>query len=205
MIALVLAVSLTFADSVQANYAQQDVAALRSLLQQADTRMHRLLCRYRLYPLTEEGDIIEDIPEDLPNGSARELALLSGLWAYRAGEASFFGAIRYGRRSQDLLEKARARDPNDPYVLLVAGQSLMFRPAIAGRDLEAAAQHFQRLVDVVHAHTSAGIAMAEAKTWLWMAYRALEWTGKADRLRAELLAGGLPSLYTQFLNDPPRI
>ena len=198
--------SPSFVDSTQVHYANQDAEALRALLPDADTRFESLLARYRLYPLSEDSDIIADLPSDPSSDhSARELALLSGLWAYRAGEASFIGAVRYGRRSMNFLEAARAKAPSDPYVLLVEGQSLLFRPSIAGRDVEAAAARFDRLMDVLARHTDTGIAKTEAQTWLWLALRECGRAEEAATLRNALLANQPPALYLQFLRDPPQV
>jgi len=208
MIALLVAATLSlmdpsFADSTQMYYAQQNAEALEGLLERAETRFEDLLCRYRLYPLTEDEALLDDLPEDLDDGSARELALLSGLWGYRAARASIFSAIRYGRRAERLIDEARARDPDDPYVLLVEGQSLIFKPAIAGRDEEAALQRFNRLCEVLRSATpDTGVSMTEAQLWRWYALHQLE-MANAPAVRDELMASNPPPLYRQFLQDPP--
>lgn len=201
-----LSVTLTFADSTQSFYAQQDAEGLRSLMAQAETRTDSLMARYRLYPLTEDSDVIDDIPQELgPNASARELALLSGLWAYRAGEANIFSAIRYGRRSVNRLEEAKARDPDEPYVLLVEGQSLLFRPDVAGKDVAGAAKLFRRLINELEDHPNVGISSTEAHSWLWLALREAESAEEADQIRSELIARDPEPLYAQFLEDPPQV
>ncbi|WP_245846024.1 hypothetical protein [Longibacter salinarum] len=198
--------SLTFADSTQAHYAQQNADALRHMLAESDTRAESLMARYRLYPLTEDTDVIDDIPEELgPDASARELALLSGLWAYRAGETNFFMAMRYGRRSMSRLEEAEERDPDEPFVLLVKGQSLMFRPEIAGKDVAAAVDVFRALIESLDHHPDCGISRIEARSWLWLAMKENGQTREADELRTELLAENPPPLYDQFLADPPSV
>lgn len=204
---LLLAVSLNapFAQQVQEAYAQQNPEALRSLLGEADTRADSLLVRYRLYPLTEDASVIEDLPKQLDDGSAREHALLSGLWSYRAGEASIFSAVSYGRRSARVLDTAKAEDADDPYVLLVEGQSLLFRPAIAGRDPAAAADRFGRLEDAVQDASQIGISRTEARSWKWLALREAGRTEQADSLHDTLLSGSPPPLYRQFLEDPPDV
>lgn len=184
--------SAPFAQEVHDAYAQQDTATLRTLLERASSRGDSLLVRYRLYPLTENAELLTDIPRQLSGGSAREWALLSGLWSYRAGEASFFSAIDYGRHSAQLLETAQKRDADDPYVLLTGGQSLLFRPAIAGRDVEAAAQRFSTLTQQTEANRADGISPTEARVWEWMALREAGRTDRATSLRERLLS-----------NDPP--
>lgn len=194
----------SFARATQVHYAEQDVEALKALCADTDTRLQDLLCRYRLYPLTEDEQYIESIPDGLEDGSARELALLSGLWAYRVSKASMFKAITYGRRSMNLLGEAREKDALEPYVLLVEGQSLIFRPSIAGRDLDAAAQRFRNLTRVLDNRADVGISKTEAELWLWFSLHKKD-SRRADELHAELLASNPPSLYRQFLNDPPRV
>jgi hypothetical protein len=205
LVALLLTVTLSapFAQQVQHAYAHREADTLRSLLTEADSQIDSLLVRYRLYPLTEDPSVIKDLPADLPNGNARELALLSGLWSYRAGEASIFSAVQYGRRSARLLEQARERDADDPYVLLVEGQSLLFRPAIAGRDPSAAAQSFRQLAE--KADSLSGITRIEADVWCWLALKEAGDNSRAEALHQHLLAQNPPPLYQQFLEDPPEV
>lgn len=202
---LLLTVSLLspFAQEVQHAYAHQKASALRALLTDADSRADSLLVRYRLYPLTEDASVLDGLPSDLPDGSARERALLSGLWSYQAGEASVFRAVQYGRRSANLLEQAKAQDPDDPYVLLIEGQSLLFRPAIAGRDVEAAAQSFEQLA--AQADTVDGIPAMEAKVWQWLALKEAGPSEASRALRQQLIESDPAPLYRQFLEDPPEV
>jgi hypothetical protein len=195
----------SFAQDIQDAYAQQQADTLRALMPRADSRADSLLVRYRLYPLTEDDAVLEDLPESLPSGSARELALLSGLWAYRAGEASVFRVVQYGRRSSNLLEEAKAQDPDDPYVLLVESQSLLFRPAIAGRDAEAAVERLRRLAQQVRNVSGTGIAEVEAHTWRWLALREAGQGEEAHRLYNRLMERDLPPLYQEFLRNPPDV
>jgi len=192
-----------FAAEVQTAYAQQDTEALRTLLDQASAQEDSFLVRYRLYPLTEDASLLEDLPSDLNHGTAREYALLSGLWSYKAGEASLLHVIQYGRRSKKLLDEATSRDPGDPYVLLVQGQSLLFRPAIAGRDPAAAAARFEELA--THVDSVSGISELEANVWCWLALQEAGQSQRAATLHEDLLQQDLPPLYRQFLEDPPDV
>lgn len=205
LIAFLIAVMapLPFAEDVQHAYAQQEADSLQTLLGRADSRADSLLVRYRLYPLTEDASLLDGLPSQLPDGSARETALLSGLWSYRAGEASIFNAVQYGRRSASILERAKEQDPNDPYVLLIEGQSLLFRPAIAGRDPDAAVNRFERLA--AQADSTTGITTTEAQVWQWLALKEAGRTDEADQLRGRLLADDPAPLYRQFLEDPPDV
>jgi hypothetical protein len=199
-----------FADSLQEAYAAQSVDTVRSLLDRASTPTHTWMARYRLYPLTEEEDVLGDPPsdpDDLNAADATQLALLSGIWAYKAGETNMFNAIRYGRRSVDFLEAARAEDPDNPYVLLVGGQSFLFRPSIAGKDVPKAIDRFERLVEMLETAPDEvpGISLTEAQTWLWLALREDGQSGRADAMHETVLAGGPPPLYRKFLDDPPEV
>lgn len=202
---LAVALPSSFAEQTQEAYAQQDADALRALMNAADSRADSLLVRYRLYPLTENEAVLEGIPDELPSGSARELALLSGLWAYRAGEASVFRVVQYGRRSNNLLEAAKKADPDGPYVLLVESQSLLFRPAIAGRDPAAAVDRLETLSRHIQSDPAIGIADAEAQTWLWLALREADQMERAESLYERLQKQSLAPLYREFLRNPPDV
>lgn len=191
-------------DSTQAHYAQKNTEALKQILREADARAQRLLCRYRLYPLTEDERYLEGLPEEPPTGAtARELALLSGLWGYRAAEASVFGTMQAGRRSMNFLDAAREKDPDDPFVLLVEGQSLLFRPSFAGGSDEEALRRFRRLREVLRGRPNAAIAPTEAALWTWYALRETDRPDAADALHQKLAARDLAPLYREFLKHPP--
>jgi len=194
-----------FAQKTHDAYAREDVEALRQLLSEADTRSDSLLVRYRLYPITEDGSILTNVPSSLPDGSTRELALLSGLWAYRAGEASLFRAIQYGRRSMDFLDAAKERDDDNPFVLLVEGQSYLFRPSFAGADPHEAASCFHRLLAQTTTNSAAGISQNEARSWLWLALREAGRPDHAAMVRSQLTNQRLPPLYQTFIEDPPKV
>lgn len=204
---LLLAMMTTspFAQATQTAYAQQDADRLRNLMERASSRSDSLLVRYRLYPLTEDESVLDNIPSSLTEGSAREYALLSGLWAYRAEEASVFSAFRYGRRSTSLLDEAKERAAADPFVLLVEGQSLLFRPSIAGKDPNAAAQRFSRLSEILGNNGVAGISRTEAQVWRCLALKEAGRADEAESIREHLHAQTLPPLYRQFLNSPPDV
>lgn len=194
-----------FAEKVQNAYAQEDAEKLRTLLTEADSRADSLLVRYRLYPITENEAVVSDLPEQLDDGSAREWALLSGLWSYRAGEASVFNAITYGRRSANLLQEAQSIKETEPYVLLIGGQSLLFRPAIAGRDPDTAEERFSTLLQQVEEGSGAGISRMEACVWKWLAMRESDRAEDARKFRETLLSDEPAPLYRQFLEDPPNV
>lgn len=205
LVCLLLVTTSPFGAATQSAYAQQDINQLQALFNRADSRADSLLVRYRLYPLTEDEEVLQNLPSSLSEGTAREYALLSGLWAYRAGEASVFSAIQYGRRSTNLLESAKALDPDAPFVLLVEGQSLLFRPAIAGRDPAAAADRFAKLSEVVASNDPSSISHTESQIWQWLALREAGRPEQAQSLQQRLRTRNLPPLYQEFLENPPEV
>lgn len=205
LLVVLMSLQPPFADRVQSAYAREDAEALRALLQDADSRTDSLLVRYRLYPLTENAALLSELPKTLDEGTAREWALLSGLWSYRAGEASIFSAVTYGRRSANLLETAQSIDPNEPYVLLIGGQSLLFRPSIAGKDPAAAAKQFDQLATLAEQEKTDGIPPVEAYIWKWLALKEAGQTDEARSMHATLEDQKIPPLYRQFLEDPPEV
>ena len=188
-----------FAERTQWLYARRDVDALRAACAGAEGEAD-LLCRYRLYPLTRQQALLH-LPEQPATESARAYALLAGLWGYRAAQASLVRMPTYGRRTLDLLRRARALDPDEPYALLVEGQSLLFRPALFGGDKRAALARFRRLKSAVASHSGSGIAPLEADLWVWYTLDRLG-DRTAPALRTRLLEGA-PPLYRDFLLHPP--
>lgn len=192
----------SFADSTNAMYAARDAESLIEHCGHSAMRQERLLCLYRLYPLTGDANYLADLPSELNAPTARELALLSGLWGYRAAQASLPGMMRDGLRAENLLKQARALDAFDPYVLLVEGQSLLFKPAFVGGDRRAALERFRRLRQVVASSDAPPIAAIEADVWIWFALERIG-DADADTMRRDLLAADPPPLYRDFLLDPP--
>lgn len=193
----------SIADSTAAFYAEGNVAALEAVLSQAQSREIDLLCRYRLYPLTKDDRYIRDLPTALRGeATARELALLAALWGYRLHNASVLQMPRWGTRSHRLLEAAKAIAPDDPFVLLIEGQSLLFRPAIFGGDAREAVARFRKLRAALDHVPPTGISAMEADLWVWFALQKLG-DDEAKALREKLLATAPPPLYRQFLLSPP--
>ena len=115
------------------------------------------------------------------------------------------GAIRYGRRSMNLLDAAKERNRFDPFVLLVEGQSLLYRPAIAGRNPAEAATRFEQLRTVLMSNPDVSIDAEEAMIWHWIALREADQDDAAASLHATLSEADLPPLYQQFLESPPSV
>ncbi len=189
-------------DSTLVFYTEQNVPALQRLLDSTDDRRLDLLCRYRLYPLTKDRAYLQQIPTRLEDATAAELALLSGLWGYRVLESSVFNAPRYGLRANRLLSKARALDPDDPFVLLIEGQSLLFRPPLFGGSARDALERFHRLREVLDQRPTTAVSRMEAELWIWYALEKLD-AEEAPALRDALLAQNPPPLFKSFLLDPP--
>ena len=190
-------------DSLATYYSRQDVAAVERLYRRhARTREQRLLCRYRLYPMTRDRTYLDDIPSERGVRSARELALISALWAYRAADGPTWALPRNGRRSERILNLALARDADDPYALLVKGQSLLYKPRVFGGDVAAARQTFEQLRTVLRRQRAPGIHPFEAEVWTWMAVRKLD-RAAGDQMQRRLLQRRPPRLFRTFLTDPP--
>gem|GEM_PF-1045399 len=197
----------SLADSVATLYARKDPAGLDRLRTRARTVSDDLLLRYRLYPLTQDARHLADLPEPPAGASARDLALLSALWAYRTASGPAWKVPTYGRRSDALLQRAKALDPADPYVLLVDGQSALYRPALFGGSAADALDRFTRLRDLLRQREVAGrpvdgLPVIEAEVWVWYTLRKLG-RGDSDALRDRLLAQRPAPLYREFLLSPP--
>ena len=190
-------------DSLTYYYARQDTSGVERLYRtQARTRLDRLLCLYRLYPMTNDPRWIRDIPSEEGVTSARELALISALWAYRAASGPAWKLPTYGRRSERILDDALERDPTEPYALLVRGQGLYYKPRVFGGDVDEARQTFEQLRARLAGRGAPGLHPFEAEVWIWMAVRRQDESAGA-RLRERLLARRPPRIFRQFLIDPP--
>ncbi len=202
MAAAALILGLCFGDLVHDAYVTGNPDALRDLVVYAETREDTLLLRYRLYALTQSPGLIAQIPTDLESATARELALLSALWGYRTADARRLQLVLYGRRTMGLLNRALEANPDDPLVMLIDAQSLLFRPGIAGGSKRRGLERLRTLSTRIHSAPACGVAPLEADVWLWYALQRNGEPG-ADSLRADLLSGGLPRLYREFIESPP--
>lgn len=195
--------SASVRDSLTVYYARQDTARVERLFRRrAQTREERLLCLYRLYPMTLDRAYLRDIPSETGVTSARELALIAAMWAYRASSGPAYRLPIDGRRSERVLGRALARDPNDPYALLVRGQSLYYKPRAFGGDVAEAQRTFERLRGVLGRGQTPGLHPFEAEVWIWMCVRRQN-AAQGRALQQRLLARRPPPLFRQFLVDPP--
>jgi hypothetical protein len=190
------------ADTIASLYAHRDAEGLVRLRARAHTASDELLYRYRLYPLTLDERFLDDLPDESSAGTARDYALLAALWGYRTAQAPPWKTPIYGARSGRLLDRARALDPDEPYLLLVEGQSLLYRPGIFGGSAEGALATFERLRAVLRDRPTPGISPFEPEVWIWYTLRKLG-RPNTDRIRDRLLAQDPPPLFRQFLLDPP--
>lgn len=189
-------------DTLATLYAQKNAPALARLQAAPSDPAQDLLVRYRLYPLTQDARVLRDLPDESACRSARDLALLAALWAFRAAEAPPWKLPFYGTRHDRLLRRALALDPEDPYVLLVEGQSLLFRPAVFGGDAEAALKRFEALRAAIRQRPVDGISPFEPDVWVWYTLRRLG-RPNTDRMKERLLAQDPPPLFREFLQGPP--
>jgi hypothetical protein len=193
----------TVRDSLTYYYARRDIAAIDRLYhRRARTREERLLCRYRLFALTRDDAYLADIPTETSTQSARELSLIAALWAFRASNAPVTRLPTYGRRSERILNQALARDAEEPYALLVKGQSLLYKPRMFGGNTAEAQQTFERLRTVLARRSAPGIHPFEVEIWIWMCVRKQNET-QGEALKQRLLARRPLPLFRQFLLSPP--
>lgn len=200
--ALTSAATSPVTDSLTYYYVMHDTDAIKRLHRQARTTEERLLCTYRLFPLTQDDRWLEDLPDEDDLRTARELALLAAHWAYKAANAPVWRLPTYGRRSEAILRHAQAINSDEPYAILIDGQSLYYKPTIFGGDAEEAKTRFERLRTVLHGRSVPGIHAFEPEVWIWMCLRKME-NPIAVQLRDQLLARRPPPLFRQFLIDPP--
>ncbi|HEX8386365.1 MAG TPA: hypothetical protein VF576_09280, partial [Rubricoccaceae bacterium] len=101
-----------------------------------------------------------------------------------------------------VLGQALARDPDEPYALLVRGQTLYYKPRVFGGDVAGAQRAFERLRTVLARRPVPGLHPFEADVWIWMCVRRQDAAAGAA-LRQRLLTRRPPPLFRQFLVDPP--
>jgi hypothetical protein len=198
IVTLLMAAQVCFAQDVHDAYARQDTTALRAMVRAAHAREDSLLVRYRLFALTREKDLLRTIPPSARGLSARGAALLSALWAYRIPGSAPWNVVTFGRRSMQLLQQAKADAPDDPLVHLIEAQSLLFRPGIAGGDVEQAVAILRDLRVRVAAASDCEVPLIEVEAWLWYALRKAG-EGEADAVRRRILAGDPQPLYRAFV------
>ena len=93
-------------------------------------------------------------------------------------------------------------ETDDPYALLVRGQSLYYKPRAFGGDVAEAQRTFERLRGVLGRTATPGLHPFEAEVWVWMCVRRQN-AAQGRALQQRLLARRPPPLFRQFLVDPP--
>ena len=195
----ILFAGLCYASGIQTAFANDDASSLRRLVAEAPTRADSLLAQYRLVAMTGDLDLVDAIPDKLGDGAtARELAWLSALWGFRAQEAGLLKKPKYGGRSIRLLERAERLAPEDPWVLLVAGQSYLYRPGILGGGVGTAMKRFEAAKAALEQDAECGLPPLEASMWIWMCLNR-EDRAAAARMKEELLTSDLPPRYRIWL------
>lgn len=193
----------TVRDSLTFYYARQDTSGVERLYRRrARTREERLLCLYRLFPMTLDRAYLRDIPSETGVTDARELALIAAMWGFRATSGPVYRLPRDGRRSERILGQAFARDADEPYALLVRGQTLYYKPRAFGGSVTEARRTFEQLRDVLARRPTPGLHPFEAEVWIWLCVRRTDRAAGA-RLQQTLLARRPPPIFRQFLVDPP--
>ena len=143
-----------------------------------------------------------EIPENEQEASPRELALFSALWAYRTQDARLLQLAVIGRRTMKYLNRALDADPDDPLVMLIDAQSLLFRPGIAGGSKERGLHRLTALRERLAHDVSCSVSPLEAEVWYWYALHKNE-DPRETEVFDRLMAGPLPDLYRSFLQAPP--
>ena len=196
-------VATCFAAQVELAFSNADEASLRRLYAEAPTRSDSLLALFRLVPLTGDASLLEGVPSKLEaSAPARELAWLSALWGFRAQQAPLFKKPQYGATSIRLIEAAERLDRDDPWVLLISGQSYLYRPGVLGGSSETALTRFESLTRQVTDAPECGLPVLEARIWTWMG-ASKAGRPAADSLRTVLLATDPPPRYRAWLESDP--
>jgi hypothetical protein len=189
-----------FAEKVLRRYTSADTDGLKRLHARAANNEEELLCRFRLYPVLRDETYLKDVPDPV-TGSARELALIAGLWAYKTAVAPAWRVPGYGKRSEMMLRAARQADPDDPYVLLVRGQGQLYKPKLMGGDAKAAVATFENLRGVLEGtDMPMGLSIWEAKTFAWLARCQTDKQAAAAE-RERLLAEEPPKAFELLLKS----
>lgn len=183
-------------------YGRKDIATLKRLLASTKNQLDRFLVLYRLYPLTQDESLIQNIPTGLAStASARELALLAALWSYRINEDKTL-LISAGMRMDGLIKAAGKRNSQEPFYLLIDGQSYFYRPNMFGGSYEKALQRFTACRDALIRTPISGMDRLDAEVWIWLTMHKMK-ASNANSFKQELLKRNLPAVYREFLLSPP--
>jgi stage V sporulation protein SpoVS len=190
-----------FGDQVQVAYNNRNAREVRRLMNAATNQSDKFLAIYRLYPLTEDGTILANLPADPNRENAKDKALLSALWSYKINEDRSL-MMTLGTRIIRLLNSSERLNAQNPFVLLIVGQSLLYKPAVFGGSAARALQKFQALKRQIQAEAICGLSIWDADVWIWYAMHKKRDRG-AEAFKQELYRNNPPVIYREFLNNPP--
>lgn len=190
-----------FGDRIQEGYNSKNTDGIRRLFNQADNESDSFLAIYRLYPLTEDETLIADLPATPQSRNAKDYALLSALWSYRINKNRSL-MMTLGTRIIRLLNSAERTDAQNPFSLLVVGQSLLFKPAIFGGSADGALRKFRHLKEKLTRENICGVSIWDAEVWIWYAMKKKR-DPQAENFKQSLYRRNPPPIYRDFLNNPP--
>ncbi len=197
-----LSLSACYADRVDHAFLHEEISRLEQLERDAPTRSDSLLSAFRLYSLTNDEIRLTTLPDDLEDGTGRELAILSAMWGSRARTEGGVRRITSGLRSVGLIERAKRLAPDDPLVTMIEAQSLLFRPRMVGGNAGRAARMLERLANRLRSAPACGVSGVEAQVWWWLSLRR-RGADQAEAVRATILAAAPPPVIAGFLASPP--
>ncbi len=183
-------------------YGNKEVDILKNRLQLASGQREKLEVIYRLYPLTEDENLLSDLPASAESpDSATELALLAALWTWKGDRSNIFNRIPRIMKGVKMLDRAKEINPDNPLTLLIDGQALIFKPGIAGGSVSKALDTFERLHSLLVERPVCEVAVYEVESWIWYCLHRME-DPQADAYRDEFLASDPPPLFRDFVRSP---
>jgi len=191
-------------DALSAAYGNIETETIRQVYEHPSSRLQYLHALYRLYPLTEDKQLLDDIPSDLGSDApAGEMALLSALWTWRGSRASLFRKLPMIMKGVRMLDRARQVDSEDPLVQLVYGQSLIFKPKIAGGDFRKALTAMRYLRQQLEVNPTCEVSIPEVDSWIYYCLHLLN-DPEEDRFKQTYLQSNPPRLFRGFVLSPEK-
>lgn len=190
-----------FANQVADAYANKDIERLRAAYVDAPTRGDSLLVLYRLYPLVNEAELIDDLPSKLEDGTGREKAILAALWAFRMADGGLFSKMTHAGRWYELMTQARKDAPFDAFVRLIYAQSVYYMPRYFGGGKKRSIAFLKLLREQLATEPQCGLGTLEVDVWIGVALGQVN-DPSAQEVRHRLLSQDLPPLFLELLQDP---